>query len=116
MYLYKKRTECIGRSLTKGRGTFTYMDKAAVHYGNNMATDLYSYCVLASEVLNGQLIPVIPTFDSLLERKNPTVSKRVPEKLRSCLLSGFDERQQSRPGWDDIIVALRKLCLFLSEL
>ena len=103
-----RRTECIGRSLTKGRGTFTYMDKAAVRYGNNMATDIYSFCVLSSEVLNGELIPIIPCLASLEERENPTISDEVPKKLRDCLLSGFLEDQQERPDWSDIIIALRK--------
>ena len=98
--------------MTRGRGTFTYMDKAAVHLGNNKATDLYSYCVLASEVLNGQLIPVIPTFDSLLQREPPTINETVPKKLRNCLLSGFDENQQQRPDWDEVIEALRKRILW----
>ena len=103
-----RRAECIGRSLTKGRGTFTYMDKAAVRYGNNMATDIYSYCVLASEVLNGQLIPVIPDLLSLEKREDPMISDVVPKKLRDCLQAGFVEDQQGRPDWTDIIVSLRE--------
>ena len=67
------------------------MDKAAVQHGNNMATDFYSFCVLAFEVLSGELIPVIPHLDALLKRQNPTIPEKVPNELRECLMSGFDE-------------------------
>ena len=96
------------RSLTKGKGTFTYMDKAAVKHGNNMATDFYSFCVLASEVLSGHCIPVIPHLDALMERQNPTIPEKVPKELRTCLMSGFEENQEKRSNWKDTIIALRK--------
>ena len=105
---FQQRCESVRRSLTKGKGTFTYMDKAAVKYGNNMATDFYSFCVLASEVLCGQLIPVIPHLDALMKRENPTIPENVPKELRDCLMSGFEEDQQKRSDWTNTIIALRK--------
>ena len=81
------------------------MDKAAVTKGNNKATDFYSFCALASEVLSGQFIPKITDLDSLMNRDNPTISEMVPAKLRNCLLSGFDEDQTKRASWTDVIVA-----------
>ena len=84
------------------------MDKAAVTKGNNKATDFYSFCALASEVLSGHFIPKITDLDSLMKRDNPTIPEIVPAKLRNCLLSGFDEDQAKRASWTDVIVALRK--------
>ena len=98
--------------MTKGKGTFTYMDKAAVQHGNNMATDFYSFCVLAFEVLSGELIPVIPHLDALLKRENPTIPEKVPNELRECLMSGFDEDQTKRASWTKTIIALRKYLLY----
>ena len=102
-----QRFDSLKRSLTKGKGTFTYMDKAAVKNGNNMATDFYSFCVLAFEVLSGELIPVIPHLDALLKRENPTIPEKVPNELRECLMSGFDEDQTKRASWTKTIIALR---------
>ena len=99
--------------MTKGKGTFTYMDKAAVQHGNNMATDFYSFCVLAFEVLNGELIPVIPHLDALLKRENPTIPEKVPNELRECLMSGFDEDQTKRASWTKTIIGLRKYLLYI---
>ena len=73
-----------------------------------MATDIYSFCVLASEVLSGEFIPVIPNLDALMERQNPTIPEKVPKELREHLMSGFEEDQQKRSDWTDIIIALRK--------
>ena len=84
------------------------MDKAAVEHGNNMATDYYSFCILATEVLSGQEVPVIPHLDGLMEREHPPVPESVPQQLRSCLLSGFNEDQAKRSTWNDVIIALRK--------
>ena len=103
-----RRFDSLRRSLTKGKGTFTYMDKAAVKNGNNMATDFYSFCVLAFEVLSGELIPVIPHLDALLKRENPTIPEKVPNELRECLMSGFDEDQTKRASWTKTVIALRK--------
>ena len=89
------------------------MDKAAVQHGNNMATDFYSFCVLAFEVLNGELIPVIPHLDALLKRENPTIPEKVPNELRECLMSGFDEDQTKRASWTKTIIALRKNLLYI---
>ena len=83
------------------------MDKAAVTKGNNKATDFYSFCALASEVLSGHFIPKITDLDSLMKRDNPTIPEIVPAILRNCLLSGFDEDQTKRASWTDVIVALR---------
>ena len=96
------------RSLTYGKGTFTYMDPAAAITGNNKATDYYSFCILAIEVLTGKFIPKITTFGDLLERTKPEVPEFIPKELRSHLVSGFDEDQAERSSWTDVIVTLRK--------
>ena len=96
------------RSLTFGKGTFTYMDPAAATKRNNKATDFYSFCVLALEVLTGQFVPKIPTLDDLLKRDVPVIPDEVPLNLRLHLSSGFDEDQEKRSSWTDVIVALRK--------
>ena len=97
------------RSLTFGKGTFTYMDPAAATKRNNKATDFYSFCVLALEVLTGQFVPKIPTLDDLLKRDVPKIPEDIPLNLRLHLSSGFDEDQDKRSSWTDVIVALRKL-------
>ena len=84
------------------------MDPAAATKGNNKATDYYSFCVLALEVLTGKFIPKITTFADLLERTKPEVPEFIPKELRSHLVSGFDENQPERSSWTDVIVALRK--------
>ena len=84
------------------------MDKLAFTKGNNQATDFFSYCVLASEVLSGQFIPKITDVDTLLNRESPSIPETVPAELRNCLLSGFDEDQEKRSNWTDVIIALRK--------
>ena len=84
------------------------MDKAAVEHGNNIATEYYSFCVLATEVLSGHEVPVIPHLDALMEREDPVVPESVPQQLRDCLLSGFNEDQRKRSSWNDVITALRK--------
>ena len=96
------------RSLTYGKGTFTYMDPAAVTKGNNKATDFYSFCVLALEVLTGKFVPKIPTLGDLVEREVPIIPDDIPKNLRCHLKSGFDEDQTKRSSWTDIIVALRE--------
>ena len=96
------------RSLTFGKGTFTYMDPAAATKRNNKATDFYSFCVLALEVLTGQFVPIIPTLDDLLKRDVPQIPGDIPLNLRLHLSSGFDEDQAKRSSWTDVIVALRK--------
>ena len=96
------------RSLTYGKGTFTYMDKLAFTKGNNEATDFFSYCVLASEVLSGKFVPKITDVDTLLNRGSPEIPENVPKELRNCLVSGFDEDQEKRANWTDVIIALRK--------
>ena len=87
------------------------MDKLAFTKGNNQATDFFSYCVLASEVLSGKFVPKITDVDTLLNRGSPDIPENVPEQLRSCLLSGFDEDQEKRSNWTDVIIALRKYSL-----
>ena len=94
--------------MTYGKGTFTYMDPAAVTKGNNKATDFYSFCILALEVLTGQFVPMIPTLDDLTKRNIPVISEDIPMNLRLHLSSGFDEDQGKRSSWTDVIVALRK--------
>ena len=86
------------------------MDRAAVTQGNNKATDLFSFCMLAIEVLSGQFIPKITDLDSILKRPNPVFpdSIHVPNELRDCLASGFDEDQNKRSSWTDIIACLRE--------
>ena len=96
--------------MTFGKGTFTYMDPAAATKGNNKATDYYSFCVLALEVLTGKFIPKITTFGDLLERTKPEVPEFIPKELRRHLVSGFEEDQAKRSSWTDVIVALRKYC------
>ena len=91
------------------------MDKAAVKQGNNKATDFFSFCMLAYEVLSGEFVPKIGDLDSLMERSNPMLPLCVPKTLRDCLMSGFDEEQDKRATWTDTIIALRKLSkLFLT--
>ena len=84
------------------------MDPAAATKGNNKATDYYSFCVLALEVLTGKLIPKITNFGDLLERKEPEVPDNIPMELRQHIASGFDKDQAKRSSWTDVIVALRK--------
>ena len=110
LYFVFQRIGSIDRSLTYGKGTFTYMDKAAVTQGNNKATDLFSFCMLAIEVLSGQFIPKITDLDSILKRPNPVFpdSILIPDELRHCLASGFDEDQSKRASWTDIIISLRE--------
>ena len=67
------------------------MDKLAFTQGNNVATDFFSYCILAYEVLIGKFVPKITDVDSLLNRDTPSFPDTVPEELRRCLLSGFDD-------------------------
>ena len=85
------------------------MDPAAASKGNNKATDFYSFCVLAIEVLTGQFIPKITTFADLLKRDVPKVPEYIPFNLRRHLSSGFDEDQDKRSNWTDVIVSLRML-------
>ena len=94
--------------MTLGKGTFTYMDPAAVTKGNNKATDFYSFCLLALEVLTGQFVQMIPTLNDLTKRDVPIIPNEIPWNLRLHLSSGFDEDQGKRSSWTDIIVALRK--------
>ena len=108
-----QRIDTAERSLTFGKGTFTYMDPAAATKGNNKATDYYSFCVLALEVLTGKFIPKITTFGDLLERTKPEVPDSIPKELRRHLVSGFDEDQTKRSSWTDVIVALRKYFSYL---
>ena len=84
------------------------MDPAAATKGNNKATDYYSFCVLALEVLTGKFNPKVTTFGDLLERTKPEVPESIPTELRRHLVSGFDEDQTKRSSWTDVIVALRK--------
>ena len=84
------------------------MDPAAATKGNNKATDYYSFCVLALEVLTGKFNPKITTFGDLLERTKPEVPESIPKELRRHLVSGFDEDQTKRSSWTDVIVALRR--------
>ena len=84
------------------------MDPAVATKGNNKATDFYSFCVLAIEVLTGQFVPKIPTLGDLLEREAPNVPEDIPLNLRLHLSSGFDEDQSKRSSWTDVIIALRK--------
>ena len=109
MVYWLQRIDTAERSLTYGKGTFTYMDPAAATKGNNKATDYYSFCVLALEVLTGKFIPKITTFGDLLERKKPEVPESIPKELRRHLSSGFDNDQEKRSSWTDVIIALRKL-------
>ena len=88
------------------------MDKAAVKQGNNKATDYFSFCMLAYEVLSGEFVPKIGNLDSLMERTNPIIPLSVPKTLRDCLMSGLDEDQAKRATWTDTIIALRKLLVF----
>ena len=97
--------------MTLGKGTFTYMDPAALTKGNNKATDFYSFCILALEVLTGQFVPMIPTLDDLTKRDVPVIPDEIPWNLRMHLASGFDEDQGKRSSWTDVIVALRKYIL-----
>ena len=91
------------------------MDKAAVYQGNNKATDFFSFCMLAYEVLSGEFIPRIANLDSLIKRPSIVIPLSVPNTLRDCLMSGFDEEQDKRATWTDTIIALRKLSkLFLT--
>ena len=89
------------------------MDPAAVTKGNNRATDVYSFCVLALEVLSGRFVDKITSLDGLMKRAKPTSSSEfpetVPKKLRTLLCSGFDEDQDRRTSWTQLIVAFRKL-------
>ena len=85
------------------------MDPLSVTIGNNKASDFYSFCVLALEVLTGKFIPKIKTLGDLMERRNPEIPESIPEELRKHLSSGFDEDQSKRSSWTDVIVALRKL-------
>ena len=103
-----QRLDTAERSLTFGKGTFTYMDPAAATKGNNKATDFYSFCVLALEVLTGQFVPKILTLDDLMKRDVPVIPDEVPLNLRLHLSSGFDEDQEKRSSWTDVIIALRK--------
>ena len=100
--------------MTFGKGTFTYMDPAAVTKGNNKATDFYSFCILALEVLTGQFVPMIPTLDDLTKRNVPVIPENIPWNLRTHLSSGFDEDQRKRSSWTDIIVTLRKFIINLT--
>lgn len=104
-----RRIDTAERSLTFGKGTFTYMDPAAARQGNNKATDFYSFCVLALEVLTGEFIPKITTLDDLLKRDRPIFPESIPNHLRSHLSSGFEDNQEERSSWTDVIIALRKL-------
>ena len=92
------------------------MDSAAATRGNDKATDYYSFCVLALEVLTGKFIPKITTFGDLLERSKPEVPEFIPRELRKHLISGFDEDHANRSSWTDVIVALRKNILSLHGL
>ena len=89
------------------------MDPAAVTKGNNRATDVYSFCVLALEVLSGRFVDKITSLDGLMKRPKPTscleFPETVPKKLRTLLCSGFDEDQNRRTSWTQLIVAFRKL-------
>ena len=85
------------------------MDPAAATKGNNKASDFYSFCVLATEVLTGKFVPKVPTLGDLLEREVPVVSEDIPLNLRLHLSSGFDPDQSKRSNWTDVIGALRKL-------
>ena len=87
------------------------MDPAALTNGNNKATDFYSFCILALEVLTGHFIPIIPTLDDLTKRNVPVIPEDIPWNLRLHLSSGFDKDQGKRSGWTDVIVALRK-CIY----
>ena len=84
------------------------MDKLAFTQGNNVATDFFSYCILAYEVLTGKFVPKITDVDSLMNRDTPSFPETIPEELRRCLSSGFDEDQEKRAKWTEVIVALRK--------
>ena len=88
------------------------MDKAAVYQGNNKATDYFSFCMLAYEVLSGEFIPRIANLDSLIKRPSLVIPLSVPKALRDCLMSGFDEEQAKRATWTDAIIALRKSNVF----
>ena len=97
------------------------MDPAAAKKGNNKSTDLYSFSILAWEVLTGQFTPKITTYDDLLSREHPEFPESVPTDLRKHLSSGFNEDQLSRSSWTEIIISLRKIyssfyVLFLKHL
>ena len=84
------------------------MDPAAVTKGNNKATDFYSFCILALEVLTGQFVPMIPTLDDLAKRDVLAIPDDIPLNLRLHLSSGFNDDQKKRSSWTEVIVALRK--------
>ena len=108
-YMTIQRLDTTERSLTFGKGTFTYMDPAAAKDGNNKATDLYSFAVLALEVLTGQFVTKISTLDDLFKREKLEFPESIPKDLRAHLSSGFDEDHEKRSSWTDLIVALRKI-------
>ena len=64
---------------------------AAAKKGNNKATDLYSFSILAWEVLTGQFVPKITTFDDLLSREHPEFPESVPKDLKEHLSFGFQK-------------------------
>ena len=81
-------------------------DKKSPYY---KTIDVFSYCVVASEVLTGEQVPRITKLIELTQRKtNPRhpFPDFIPDTLRNYLTSGFDERPHKRATWDQLISAL----------
>ena len=105
-------------SLTEGKGTCAYMEPRVTKVPNDKASDLFSYCMMASEVLTGKWVPRHSLINLVhLEQSGinprPPFPKHIPDEIREELLSGFDEDLSKRPTWEQL---MKELQVFSKEL